>query len=72
MKTMTPQTKRTPERKPATTRPVTPTQQPATSSPRTQLGNAAGPAMKTASGGAFKAKAPPTVAPNPNVRLPKK
>ncbi|CAM3931578.1 Lipoprotein [Corallococcus soli] len=72
MKTLSPQTKRTPERKPATTRPVAPTQQPTTASPRARMGSAAGPAMKTAAGGAFKAKAPPTAAPNPKVRLPKK
>lgn len=73
MKTMSPQTRRTAERKPATTRPVAPIQQPTTSaSPRAQLGSAPATAMKSAAGASFKAKGAPKLPPGPTVRMPKK
>ncbi|WP_375758527.1 hypothetical protein [Corallococcus exercitus] len=73
MKTMTPQTRKTPDRKPAMNKSIAPSQQPKTDTPRAQLGSAAaGPTMKAAAGSNFKAKSAPKVAANPNIRMPKK
>ncbi|MBN8232830.1 hypothetical protein JYK02_35470 [Corallococcus macrosporus] len=73
MKTMTPQTRKTPDRKPAMNKSIAPSQQTKTDAPRTLLGSAAaGPTMKAAAGGNFKAKSAPKVAANPSIRMPKK
>lgn len=73
MKTMTPQTRKTPDRKPAMNKAIAPSRQPKTDRPRAQLGAAAtGPTMKAAAGGSFKAKSAPRMTSNPNIRMPKK
>ncbi|NOK32064.1 hypothetical protein HMI49_02445 [Corallococcus exercitus] len=73
MKTLTPQTRKTPERRPTMNKSIAPSQQPKTDTPRSQLGSAAaGPTMKAAAGGNFKAKSAPRVAANPSIRMPKK
>jgi hypothetical protein len=73
MKTMTPQTRKPPERKPVMNKAIAPSQQPKADRPRAQLGAAAaGPTMKAAAGGSFKAKSSPRAPTNPNVRMPKK
>ncbi|RKH65330.1 hypothetical protein [Corallococcus aberystwythensis] len=73
MKTMSPQTRKTPDRKPTMNKSIAPSQQAKTDAPRTQLGSAArGPTMKAAAGGSFKAKSAPRVAANPSIRMPKK
>ncbi|NRD56117.1 MULTISPECIES: hypothetical protein [Corallococcus] len=73
MKTMTSQTRKTPDRKPAMNKAIAPSQQPKMDTARAQLGTAAkGPTMKAAAGGSFKAKSAPRVTANPNIRMPKK
>lgn len=73
MKTMSPQTRKTPERKPTMNKAIAPSQQRRTDTARAQLGAAAkGPTMKAAAGGSFKAKSAPRVPTNPNIRIPKK